>query len=553
MSILLIGLAASVLLVACLNLATMLLARNAVRRREMAVRLAIGASRARLLRQLFLEGLILALLGAAAGLVIAYGAMKALLASLLTISPVAIVFDPSPDWRVLTTTIGVAVASTILFALGPGWKLTRTDLADDLKTQTGDLSRGRRRLWAPMNMLVIAQAALSLALLVTGGLFVRSAVAAGRADPGFAVDGLTIAATDVGMIDYDEIRGGAAFTRILERLRSRPEFSSVGLASLVPYGDITLSRRVARAGVDTSSEAARRNANVQEPLYYAVSRDYFRTLGLPVVRGRDFSASEELSAATRGVAVVDESLARALWPDGDALGQRIKTLGREVDGREEELEIVGIVPATSHQLFERQPPGHLYVPLGAAYSSAVHVHARSARSGEQAETAALVALRDEMRGIDRDMPILSLRTFENHRETSLGLWMVRAAARLFIAFGLIALLLAATGIYGVKAWMVARRTREIGIRMALGASDHGVMWMILGEGLTLTAIGLVFGGALALVLGVSVRGMLYDVAPFDPLTFLLAPLVLTLAAAAASWLPARRAMRVVPTDALRRD
>ena len=275
-SILMIGLAVSVLLVACLNLATMLLARNAARRREMAVRLAIGAGRARLLWQLFLEGLILALLGAVAGLVIAYGGMKTLLASLLAISPVAIVFDPAPDWRVLAITIGIAAVSTIIFALGPGWKLTRTDLADDLKTQSGDLSRGRRRLLTPMNMLVIAQAALSLALLVTGGLFVRSAVEAGRANPGFTVEGLTLASTDVAMIGYDETRGRATFARILERLRARPEMA-VGRSGVARPLRRHHAQPARRAQPASTPRRRRRGGTptCRKPLYYAVSPRLF--------------------------------------------------------------------------------------------------------------------------------------------------------------------------------------------------------------------------------------------------------------------------------------
>lgn len=549
-SMLLMAMAGVVLLIASLNLANMLLARNAARRREIAIRLALGGGRARIVRQLLTEGLVLAVAGGLGGLVVAWWATAVIVSSLVAVLPMPLHFDAAPDVRVVGATLAFAGLATILFALLPALKLARPDVVDDLKDQAGDPGgriRGRG-VFSARNLLVVAQVSLSLALLTAGGLFVRGALKAADADPGFSMtDGLVVG-LDPSLAGHDEARSRAVYQRVLESVRALPGVDSASLASIVPFGAFTTSRRVFRAGEPTEGVDAR--ARGVSSISTIVTADYFRTIGVPLLRGRAFTAAEEASAAGARVVVVDEPLARRLWPDGEAVGQQVQIpVGR--DDREPAVyEVVGVVAGLRHSLFDRDPVAHVYLPFGQQFQSSMTLHVR-AGGGVGADRALLAALRERLRAVDPALPVLSWQTLEDFRDGSLLLWAVKTGARIFTSFGVVALLLASVGLYGVKAYVVSRRTREIGIRMALGATERDVLRLVLGEGLRLTAAGLVVGIGLAALVGQAVGRLLYDVSALDPAVFVTTSAVLLAAAALACYLPARRAARVAPTTALR--
>jgi FtsX-like permease family/MacB-like periplasmic core domain len=336
---------------------------------------------------------------------------------------------------------------------------------------------------------------------------------------------------------------------------------------------IELDRNVQRAGVRPGPDA--KPATAAEGLAFnaawnSVGADYFSTVGLPVLRGHAFTEAEATQPGPK-VAIIDEVLAKKLWPDGDALGQRIQYAGEnapvakrgggahngmsadlsEEEKREETIEIVGIVPATRHALFEKEPGGAIYLPFARGFQNDVSffIRFRSLAPGNEAITADL--LRRTVRDVDPSIPILSLRTFAQHLDSNLDLWLVRAGAALFSIFGGLALGLAVVGLYGVKAYSVARRTREIGIRMALGAKPAAVLRLIMGEGLIMLLSGIALGLLLATATGKILSGILYEVGAFDPIAFTAAPVLLAIAALVATWLPARRAAALNPVEALR--
>jgi putative ABC transport system permease protein len=363
-------------------------------------------------------------------------------------------------------------------------------------------------------VLVVAQVALSLALLVVGGLFVRGALAVASVDPGFSLDRQLLVAIDPSLAGHDEARGRAVFARVLEVVRSMPDVEAVSLASAVPFGDYQEGRRVRRPGPRVEGQPPV-SAN-----YTIVGAGYFATLGIPVLRGRDFTPVEESSPAS-GVraAIIDEPLARRLWGEHDPIGEEIQ-LGEAEPGDMPQLyEIVGIVPGMRHDLFDRDLVAHLYVPHGTHYRDAMTLHVRTAATGGEAEAAMLRRLRAELRGVDETLPIVTARTFTEHRDASLLTWVIKAGARLFMAFGLLALFLAVLGVYGVRASAVARRTREIGIRMALGADRAAVLRLVLHEGLQLTLAGIAIGLLLAAGAARLVASLLFRVSPFDPVVF----------------------------------
>jgi ABC-type antimicrobial peptide transport system permease subunit len=289
-----------------------------------------------------------------------------------------------------------------------------------------------------------------------------------------------------------------------------------------------------------------------------VGADYFHTVGLHLLRGRAFNVAEAMHQTSPKVAIIDEVLAKKLWPDGDALGQRIqfaeKDLARAKSGDERtQIEVVGIVPYTRQSLFEKNPNGALYLPFAGGFQSNVFFQIKFAPNAGHDTGATSDLIRRTVREVDAAVPVLSLKTFAQHLDGNIELWIVRAGAALFSVFGGLALALATVGVYGVKAYSVARRTREIGIRMALGARRETVQWMILREGTVMLASGVVLGLLLAAGTGKLVSGMLYNVGAFDPLAFATAPVVLAAAALLATWLPARRATWISPMAALRTE
>ncbi|MEY2536523.1 MAG: hypothetical protein QOG67_263 [Verrucomicrobiota bacterium] len=566
---LLLGMAVVVLLVACLNLANMLLARGTARRKEIAIRLALGGSRWRIVRQLLSEGFVLALLGGAGGLVLGLWSSGLLIASMRKFMPFDLVWSTGANPAILAATFGFCLLGTLMFALGPALKISRTALVSDLKEHAGEDVMHRRWKFLPRNPLVVVQIAFSLALLTAAALFVRGASKAASVDTGLKPGASYLLEVDASLAGYEPKRAQEVYQKLNERLAALPGVEHTSISATVPFGMIALDRNVQRAGIHPGPEA--KPATAAEGLAFkaawnSVGADYFSTVGLPLLRGRAFTQAEATQPGPK-VAVVDEALAKKLWPEGDALGQRVQYAGgntpatqpgggggNEAKKQEETIEIVGIVPATRHELFANEEAGSaIYLPFARGFQSDVSffVRFRSLTPGNESVTADL--LRRAVRDVDPSIPILSLETFAQYLDSNLDLWIVRAGAAMFSIFGILALGLAVVGLYGVKSYSVARRTREIGIRMALGAQPGMVLRLIMGEGALMLFSGLVFGLLLAAATGKILSGILYEVGAFDPPAFASALIVLAMATLFATWLPARRATRINPMVALRTE
>jgi predicted permease len=544
----LMGLTGTVLLIACLNLANMLLARGTMRKKEIAIRLALGGSRGRIIRQLLTESLLLAAVGAVAGLIFAFWSTTFLVASLAKVLPLTLVFDSKPDLNVLIATAAFVGLATLVAGVGPAVKLSRQDLVSDLKEQTADAGTRPGRLTA-RNVLVVTQLALSLGLLTAGGLFARSAFKAASADPGFSYDGGVLAALDPGVAQVDEARGRELYRSVLERVRTLPGVDAAALASTVPFGHFHEGRLVERPGIP-------RDPSIYGPTYRIISAGYFRSLGLQMLKGRDFSIGEEQAPNAPRVAIIDEVLARQLFPNEDPVGQIIRFTPREGDPYRDDnlpMQIVGVSPTMREELMDQGEDAHIYVPFGPNYRSGMNLHVRMAAADPRVATAMVDTLRQELRAIDERLPILELTTLQRFHDNGLELWAIRTGGRMLVLFGALALGLAVAGVYGVKSYLVSRRTREIGIRMALGARPSDVMSMIVRESAGLTLAGLMVGIPIALLMGKLLSSILYDVSGFDPLVFVSTPLVLAGSSMFASYIPARRATRVNPLAALRHD
>ncbi len=560
---LVLGMAVVVLLVACLNLANMLLARSTARRKEIAIRLALGCSRWRIVRQLLTEGFVLALLGGVGGLILGLWSSDLLVGSMRKLMPLDIVWLTGPNPAILAATFGFCLLGTLMFALGPALKISRSAVVTDLKEQAGEDVVRRRWKFLPRHPLVVVQIAFSLALITAAALFIRGAGKAASVDTGLRPGASYILEVDASLAGYEPKRAQELYRNLNERLAALPGVERASISSIVPFGMFELSRKVQRAGVHPAPDA--KPATAAEGLAFevawnSVGAEYFSTVGLPVTRGRGFTEAEATQPGPK-VAIIDEVLAKKLWPDGDAIGQRIQYAdqkgGASADLNSEEkesMEIVGTVPATRHALFETEEPvGGIYLPFARGFQSDISyfVRFRSLAPGSEAATADL--LRRTVRDVDPSIPILALRTFAQHLDSNLDLWLVRAGAALFSVFGSLALGLAVIGLYGVKAYSVARRTREIGIRMALGAQAGAVLRMIMREGSIMLFSGVIIGLLLAMAAAKILSGILYGVHALDPIAFTVAALVMTTAALIATWLPARRATRVNPVQALRSE
>jgi predicted permease len=550
-SILITSVAAVVLLIACLNLANMLLARGTARRKEFAVRLALGGGRGRILQQLLTEGLLLSLMGGVAGLCLAFWGSSLLIASMRTLLPLDLVYHSGPDVRVFAAMLGFCIFSTLVSGLGPAWKLSRPDLVCDLKEQAGEDAGTGRRLFSRRNYLVIAQLALSLILLSAAGFFVRGALKAADVDPGFSMDHGIVVELDPSLAGLNETRGRELYRLLLERLGSIPGVDTASLAATVPFGMVSLGRSVQKAGENTDPADPDEAGKSVSARFNSVGADYFKALGLRLLRGRAFTAGEAGPGSGPRVAVIDERMAKKLWPGEDPLGKRIQFKGGKPGEHPEAIEVVGVAPGIRESLIGSELSPHVFVPFGQGYQSNMNIHLRISARGKEAENALLHTVRREIRNVDERLPVLALKTLRGHLEGSIEMWIVRTGAWLFAILGSVALLLAIVGVYGVRSYTVARRTREIGIMMALGATARDVLRLILREGLALTLTGILLGLPLALVAGRFLGSMLYEVSGSDPLVLSAASVLLASISLAACYLPARRAALVSPTKALR--
>jgi predicted permease len=515
-----------VLLIACANVANLILARASARRREIAVRLALGASRMRLIRQLLTESLLLALLGGAAGLFVTQWTIG-LLPKLIPDNEAA-GLDLSTDWRVLIFTLGISVLTAILFGLTPALYATRLNLLPSLKVDDKASVRGRHRL---RDALVISQLALSLVLLISAALFVRSLQAAIGFDPGFAVQNLLIASLETRGTNLNQQQGRALYEQALERIGSLPGVQAVTLSAVVPISGGGERRNITLEGYQPQpNEDTELNTNVVGP-------NYFNTMGIPFVAGRDFNTQDREGGPL--VVIVNEELARRYY-SGNAVGKRL-----QIGTNTPFIEIVGVVRTVKYRSLREEPLPFIYIPWSQEYQPGMTLMVRAA--GEPASLAGVV--RNEIRGINKDVTMFSLQTMSRHISDQIA--ANRMVAVLLSIFGGGALLLAAIGIYGVVSYSVAQRTHEIGVRIALGAEQRDILKLIVGQGMVLVFVGAGIGLLLAFGVTWALQSLLFGVSATDPLTFTVVLLVLVGVALLACYLPARRATKVDPLVALR--
>jgi predicted permease len=520
---------ALVLLIACANVANLQLARAAGRSKEMAVRLALGGSRWRLIRQLLTESILLALAGGAAGLALARW-VRDILWSMRPpmFSYAAVHLDL--DGRVLAYNLAISVLTGMVFGLVPALHATRGDLARDLKERTGQAAFTGGG-WRPRSVLVMGQVALSVVALVGAGLFVRSLRNAHRIDPGFDAAHLGIVVFNVAEQGYSEARGRDFEQRALERAAVIPGVVSASMARDWPF-HVSLARTVLIEGQDDTATGKGRVA-----LMGVVRPGYFRTLGIPILRGRDFSLLDTPGAPR--VAIVNEAAAIAYWPGQNPVGKRIRFFGENAP-----VEVAGLARNANYQTIGEPPQAFVYVSLIQYYFSTAVLYVRTAGD----PNLVTASVRREVQSLDRNLLLQSETTQTTIRES---LWAQRLSASLLAVFGGLALLLAAIGIYGVISCSVNQRVREIGVRMALGATPASVQVLILTEGIRLVAIGVFAGMVIALIGSRAVASMLFVIGPRDAMTFVLVPTILAMVAVLACWLPALRATRIDPAVALR--
>ena len=517
-----------VLLIACASVANLLLARASARRREMAVRSALGAGRARLVRQLLTESLLLGLLGGAGGLLLALWGTQLLMAFEPPV-PVPVALDLDIDWRVIGFTTALALATSMLVGLAPALAASRPDLASALRDDAGagGSHGGRFR-----RSLVVAQVTLSLVLLVGAGLFLRSLQSAAAIPLGFDPSGVLTMSVDLQLQGFGEAREREFQRALLERVRALPGVTAASLAVELPLGlmggtrrGITIDGYAAQAGEDTEVSTT------------TVAPGYFEAMRIPLLRGRTFDDRDAPGAP--GAVIVNQAFARRYWPGQDPLGKTI----RMGDGA---LAVVGLVADGKYVTLGEEPRPFFYLPLLQDHASSATL---IARAGDP--VAALASVREVVRGLDRDLPVHDVKTLTDH--LSLSLLPARLAAAVLGVIGLVALGLAGLGLYGVITYSVAQRTREIGLRVALGARRRDVVRLIVGQGMKLTAIGLLLGLVLAGAAARALSSLLYGVSPGDPATFAGVTALLAGVALLACYLPARRAARVEPMTALRHE
>src|SRR6266851_4696419 len=521
-----------VLLIACANVGNLLLVRSFARRHEMSVRLAVGAGRARLWKQLLTEGLVLSLFGAAAGLLVAYWCRHALVLLFPARGGVQMHLSGEIDWRVLALSAGVCLATTLLMALVPALQTSKIDLAQSLKMESAGVVGGRGRAWVRSG-LVLVQVSLSFVLLVGVGLLMQSLMKVRTASPGFNTRGVLDTAIDLVSAGYTPARAQTFQDALLERVRALPGVQSAAFARMTPLSYV--SSATAPIVVDGYQPPPEESPTVE---YNEVGDNYFVTMGIPLVAGREFTRADDEKAAL--VAVVNETMAQRYWQSRSSLGQRLQLKGRW-------MQVVGIAKDSKYSSVREKPTPFFFVPLRQNSLRGSVLNIRTPLAPQTTAT----AIAREVHALDANLAPYEVITMQEQLDRSTSLQMV--AVTLVGILGGLALFLAAIGLYGVMSYAVSQSTRELGLRMALGAGASNLLRLVLSRGLALTGAGVLLGAATALLLTRLLGNLLYKVSPRDPVVFGCAFAVMALVSVASCWLPAWRAARTDPMRALRTE
>jgi predicted permease len=526
---LLFGAAGLVLLIASVNVASMLSARAIARRREMAVRAALGAGRSQLVRQLLTESLLLFFIGAFGGMAVA-SITTTVLEQISIPGDASLSLELSPDPRVLAFALVISLITGVMFGLAPAFQAVGKDITSRLRADSA--GSGSRRSFAS-NALIVGQLALSLVLLVAAGLFIRALDQGSRIDPGFEASGVTTAVFNSESWGYDSVKAQRFYRTLSERVSALPGVSSVAYTNVMPLAFATAGATIEPNGPGTADAASRVRVEMA-----TVDGRYFDVVRIPVLRGRTFTDADDARAPS--VAIVNETFVKRLWPDGNALG---RTFGFHGD----RVVVVGVARDAKYGSLTEKTPPYVYIPTGQMWQPNQTLLVRS--TGDPNVLAP--AIRDAVRDVDGAVPRPSVRTLRE--ETSIVLFPQRIAAIVTGVLGAVGLLLAAVGLYGIIAYSVGRRTREIGVRVALGAQRWDVLRMVVREGMWLAGIGVAVGIALAAGATRLIAAFLFDVSPIDAVTFVGMSVLFVGVAFLASYLPARRAASTDPLTALRSD
>jgi predicted permease len=546
-AVLLAAVVITVLIIACANVANLLLSRATARRKEIAVRLSLGATRRRLVRQLLTESLMLATLGGLVGLALAWVAIAVVRTSPPPPGALPVYIDFAIDWRVMAFTLALSVLTGLVFGLVPALRASRPDLVPALKDQAAE-DQARHRWWSARNGLVVAQVGLSLVLLIASGLFTRSLARARSIDTGFDAERLLTVPLNIQLLRYTSDQGKTFYRNIVERVEAVPGVESASISRWLPLAaggsiaSLEIEGRDPSGNQFASEGGGLATDNSRSVLNNIIAVSYLKTMGIRITRGRDFDHTDVEGG--RRVVIVSEHFVRKHFGAENPIGRRIALNGHI---QERGAEIIGVASDARYLRLDENTTRIVYVPAAQNYVNGMTLIVR-ARGNPG-------TLRDDVEravhSLDGSLPVSGARTYEDL--IGISIYAARAGAVLLTGFGALAILLAAVGLYGVLAYAVARRSREFGLRMALGAEAANVLRQVLGEGLGLVAIGVLGGLVVALSVTRLLADFLYGVSPTDAVTFAWTPIVLVFVAALACLIPALRATRVDPIKALKQD
>lgn len=529
------GLVGLVLLIACANVANLILARANARRKEIATRIALGATRWRMIRQLLTESLLLAVMGGLAGLLLARWVAIGLLSIRLPTDIPIRLFDLRMDWRIFAFSFVAAMLTGLIAGIIPALQTSRTDLAETLKEggrAGGGAGRHRMR-----NILVIGQVTVSLLLLACAGFFIRSFQNSARVDMGFRVENTLLVSMDVGLQGYNEQRGQQFYQQLTDRVKALPGVRAAAISSFIPmgYDNSTIS-------VYLPEHAASDKSGVETAFSDSVQPGYFGTAGVQVIQGREFTVADTATAPS--VAIINEAFAKKIWPGQDPIG---KTFQKEKNGPV--IQVVGMTRTGKYVFLYESPVSYVYFPLVQNYNSTATIFVQT--DGDPLRQ--VEPVREQIRQLDSTLPVYGVTSMDAHVHYGKPLLPARLGAILVGAFGILGLALAAVGVYGVVSYSVSQRTQELGLRTALGAQRSDVIKLVLRQGLGLALVGVSIGLVLALALARAIRAVLYGVTSTDYLTLVLVSALLFAVAFVATYIPALRATQVDPVVALRHE